>query len=451
MSGEIDRVELSVGEPGRFQTYVRRVVIAQAGARLTLDSEEAIAFRLLPGLDQPFRALVDATASYRHLCAEQTAAKLLALAVKYLGAHQRHDVHEQRATEERLTVGLARIGHMHREGLGFTMYAGRHEEVDTFYSPVIVRYLWTLQPLLELREVPPELAAAIYRAVAMADDVARRFELARLPTRIASIEDAYAVAAAKQPGQETSVLAFVDLFLRELEAQGGDPVFVRRATAYAAAALLALGELGRGVQLANQVLRAMNAAGRLYSTIDSVAAIALFTQLARAGIGASQGEVRANGRVMSALDGAALVEEIESIDVLEGVALVEVTAIQQDDWTALGGDVAVEVAFLKDGKRVESYFRVHDEVELEVSVPGGYQVGDVLHVCLPPGLAWVHGGAQVKAFSVDFAGEERVRVPLVVTRQDKGREHFAVCVRNMFQERRSGFPGVLEVDFANVR
>ncbi len=51
--------------------------------------------------------------------------------------------------------------------------------------------------------------------------------------------------------------------------------------AYGAATLLALEDRLGGLRLANAVTRQLNDEGRLYSTCDSVAAIALFVELRR--------------------------------------------------------------------------------------------------------------------------------------------------------------------------
>lgn len=57
----------------------------------------------------------------------------------------------------------------------------------------------------------------------------------------------------------------------------------------------------------------------------------------------------------------------------------------------------------------------------------------------------------MKRFSVDFQGRDEVRIPLAATGITVSREgkeapaHFAVCVRNMFEEERGGNPGALTV------
>ena len=88
---------------------------------------------------------------------------------------------------------------------------------------------------------------------------------------------------------------------------------------------------------------------------------------------------------------------------------------------------------------------------LVVKIESGYVPGDLCWVCLPDALSRVIGGGQVKRFSVDFKGKDEVRIPLAATAVTVNREggeapaHFAVCVRNMFEEERGGNPGALTV------
>ena len=49
----------------------------------------------------------------------------------------------------------------------------------------------------------------------------------------------------------------------------------------------------------------------------------------------------------------------------------------------------------------------------------------------------------MKQFSLDFAGKNNLSIPLVVTSKIAGKQHFALCVRNMFEEERAANPGLL--------
>lgn len=485
-SGVTDRLTLDVGTPGKFKSYVRELALLQAGSTLTLDSEQAIAMRVLPALAEPFAQLVEATAGYAHLCCEQTGAKLVAATLMYLSAKRPH---KRALAEELIIAGVAREETMWRRGRGFAAYPDS-PGIAEHYTPAVVRYLWQLSALEHVPGLSAAAARAVRSGLEMAEDVAKARRMSRVPARIESMEDAYAVALAGPPGRRAEARAYVEANLDgaagvqlgnggstvQLEptaarglaerarsalgrltrgapgaargpgGAGGayDPVLSRHALAYAAATLIATGELAAGIRIANLVTRAFNGAGRLYSTYDSTAAIALMGELERKEIAKGNARLEVNGQPTTAREVArSPQQELESIAVLEGVALVEVTRIVEEDWTRFGRDLELAIGFRDPAGRKVNRFRAGDRAELVVQLAKGYQMGDILHVSLPACMAWIHGGARVKRLSLDFAGKDELHVPLVVTAPIDGREHFAVCVRNMFQESRATSPGLL--------
>ena len=46
---------------------------------------------------------------------------------------------------------------------------------------------------------------------------------------------------------------------------------------------------------------------------------------------------------------------------------------------------------------------------------------------------------------MDFEGRDELRIPLIVTSKIESEQHFALCVRNMFEEERVTMPGLLTV------
>ena len=113
----------------------------------------------------------------------------------------------------------------------------------------------------------------------------------------------------------------------------------------------------------------------------------------------------------------------------------------EEDWTRFSADLPLRIGFRgTDGART-GHLRMGDRVDLQVELPKGYQAGDLVHVALPASLSWIEGGGRVKRFTRDFEGKSSLSVPLVVTGELSGKQHFAVCVRNMFEEERAGQPG----------
>ncbi len=87
-------------------------------------------------------------------------------------------------------------------------------------------------------------------------------------------------------------------------------------------------------------------------------------------------------------------------------------------------------------------FSSGDRADLLVDLPKGYRAGDLVHVALPACMSWIKGGGRVRRFTMDFRGEDELRVPVVVTGELRGKQHFAVCVRNILEEERATSPGL---------
>ncbi len=128
---------------------------------------------------------------------------------------------------------------------------------------------------------------------------------------------------------------------------------------------------------------------------------------------------------------------------------MEVTRIHEEDWNAFSSGFPLRVGFRDTRNKRMKRFRMGDRAELVVTMPDGYQAGDLLHVNLPACMSWLRGGGKVKRFTMDFEGSGELRVPVVVTSKLKGKQHFALCVRNMFEEERATSPGLLTVEAAS--
>jgi hypothetical protein len=444
-TGERDVVEIHVGTPGKFRSLVREVGLLQKGDALTLDSAGALSLRILPGLDTPFKQLVDATADYGHLCCEQTAAKILAAVVMWLTSEGPAG---RKKAESVILAGVAREKTMWKRGVGFAMYP-ESDGVNTHWGGLAAQHLWSLVSLEDVPGASKALAEAVRDGLAMADDVGKALKLRRVPERVASMADAFATARGPDSGRRNArawMAAEIDLSGASPRLRNGrDRVSERAALCHGAAALLALGDVADGVRVANVVTRQLNEQGRLYSTVDSTAAIALFGELQRAGIVGGAGRVKVNGREMTCVEAARLSDQVETIEVLSGVVPVEVSRIHEEDWSRFSADLPLRIGFRDEAGAKTGRFRMGDRVDLQVELPKGYKAGDIVHVALPAALSWIEGGGKVKRFTRDFEGKSSLAVPLVVTGEIEGKQHFAVCVRNMFEEERAASPGMLSV------
>jgi hypothetical protein len=453
VGSEVDRQSRTVDAPGRLRRVVRTVQFLSPGERLGL-SEGVLALRVLPALDRPLRALVTATSDYGHACCEQTAAKILAAGAMFTFAR---DDDERARAEAIVIAGVRREASMWLRGRGFKMYPESADQPSPYWSPLAARHLWSVGLLAP----SPGLKDSIELALEMARDASAAHDIAWPPRHPVSCQDAYAILRYGDASQARHAVSTVEHAIqkgsgsdRGSSSRLADPsmpgaVGARVESAYAAASLLrARVQMDRAIGLVNSVTHDIGEEGRLYSTVDSVAAIALMNELSAAGIG-SAGRVRVDGREMTTQDAQRALgpEELAAVD---AVVAVEVTRVVEERWDALATNVPLRVALEKNG-RPNRRLTVGDAVELRVQLEGGYKAGDLLWVCLPDSLSRLEGGAQLKRFSVDFCEKNELVVPLAATsttldgRGGIGTQRFAVCVRNMFEEERAGNPGLLEV------
>ncbi len=438
-TGETDSIKLVVGKLGKFKYYAKELALLLKDESINL--EDAISLRILPSLDSSFESLLTATADYTHLCCEQTAAKILAATIMYLTAKTEK---QRKNAEQIILAGIAREQKMIRPGLGFTMYPDSNY-ISEYYSTLAVRYLWELN-LDEIPDISKQLTEAVCQAYSMADEAAKAHKM-RIPDKIQRIEDAYIfVKTGKKYEQAMQLIdSLIDFSGDNIQLKQAQHAVSERSTlAYAAACLIAIGYFGQGIKLANQVTRQFNEQGRLYSTVDSVAAIALMIQLIKSRL-IKNTRLRVNGNEITVNEAVEIKEEIKSIKVLEGVAAVEVTQVHEENWDDFTNKFPVEVSLRNSKNQEIKQVQAGKRLDLVIFLPNGYQAGDLVHIALPACLAWIQGGGKVKIFSLDFEAKNKLRIPLLVTSKVEEPQHFAVCVRNMFEEERASNPGLLTV------
>ncbi len=453
----LDRVVKQVQEPGKLKRRVRTMQLLQAGESIGITGDTSIkALSLMPGLENSFNLLVDATADYGHSCCEQTAAKLMAGCAMYALANG--DAKRRSDAEAVILAGIRREQSMWLKGRGFKTYPEVADQPNPHYGPMAARYLWNLELLRTTSggDFSPALARAVEQGIEMAQDTTRAYNLTWPPKQINSAADAYHAVRYGEDGDHKKAIEFAKKQTAKQNEQVYDPYFgrnvhARMENAYAAAALLHAGgpeSLKTAINLANAVVGQFNEQGRLYSTADSVAAIALMSELKAAGVTGGSGNVELNERSFKLADAIASTEEIKTVKVLDGVAMVAVDRIVEEDWSNYGSDIEMTVKLNKNGRH-QSNLVAGDSVDLTVKLDSGYKDGDLLWVCLPDALSRVVGGGQVKLFSIDFVGKDEVTIPLAATGitggAGKKSQSMAVCVRNMFIEERAGSPGLIAI------
>jgi hypothetical protein len=460
----VDRAEGKVEEPGKLIWLQQALRMLSPGERVDLEQEPGgLALKVLPSLEKTFDRMVGGLRAYEHACCEQTSAVLLAATAAWLTAK---DDDTRRSAAAHMRACIAREESMYLPGKGFKGWPNYPAEVF-MYSPGATLNLLQMD-MVKAFPMDKELEKSVDRCLEMARDAAKAHGIDPAPASPQSAREAYGrftkftqdrekmaafIRERIEPWEKQlkAILKFEVPAMRT-ESYHRTPAMIRAETAFGAAALIEVGgeHLPHGLALANTVLGAVQENGSLYSTLDSVAAITLLAALrnARIMVG-SAGKLRVNGKETTSAEATTLTG-IRQVEAVEGHVQVQVDRLVEEDYTAINEGVKARVALMRNG-RAAGVLAPGDSVELVITLESGYQAGDLVHVFLPDALSWVHGGGQVKRFSLDLVGQNEIRVPLAATgltldaSGGPGRQRFAVCVRNMYDEKRGKGFGDLEV------
>jgi hypothetical protein len=453
-SGEVHRVGGKVEHPGRAEWVERSVVALEPGARLLVVGREAKA-RVSPGLDVQARRMAKGLQDYSYACAEQTSAILLACLGELMMGSDRRD-----RLARHLEGLVARLKSMATPEGPFRAYPDAG--VNRWLSEAAAWHLLELEgvePSTSLKFVWPHLQ----QARAMGQRAAEAHGLKLAPAEPRTPRQALAcLRRSPERARELAgrVLAGVGSWEGGLAVlglgpgDGGDSPYrlgaeVRADTAYGAALLLRAGPefFSHAVPLVKSALAGLEESGRCYSTLDSVAALALFASLRN--LGAASKQCAVDGERVS-LEEAPQRTALRSIEALDGPLFVECERVRDEDLdTLLRGDMAGTVRL---ARTAVGPLKPGEPLELVVRLDGGYCAGDLLQVFLPASLAWLHGGAQARGFALDFEGKDELRVPLVVTGATvdaAGRavpQRCSVYLRNMYDARRGSAFTALRVE-----
>ncbi|MBI4815978.1 MAG: hypothetical protein HY791_06970 [Deltaproteobacteria bacterium] len=453
-----------VDEPGKLVWLQKAIRMLQVGELLERTGPTDLALQVLPSLDEVFEGMVGGLRGYEHACCEQTSAVLLAAAAAYLTSKTEDD---KRKASNHIRACVAREKSMHLPGRGFKGWPNYPDEVFV-YSPGATLNLLQVE-MLQAHSLDPELGKAVAECLDMARDAARAHRIETAPAAPKSAREAYGrfskfvedrqrmaefIRERVEPWEkEMKAILKFELPGFSTETYHRTPAMIRAETAFGAAALIESGGdlQARGLELANTVLGAIRENGSMYSTLDSVAAMTLLTALGKARITAGPtSRVELDGRETKLADAVKL-ENVRSVKPLDAPVQVQLTRLVEEDYTAIDKGVTARAYLQKSGRPAPSRVAPGDSVSLVVELDSGYVAGDLLHVFLPDALSWVMGGGQVKKFSLDLKGEKRIEVPLAVTgvtlnaQHEVAPQHFAACIRNMYDEERGKGFGELSV------
>ncbi|HEX6484914.1 MAG TPA: hypothetical protein VF043_39215, partial [Ktedonobacteraceae bacterium] len=345
--GGIDVSERYVTEPGKLRHIVRRTRILTPGDEVTAREPRVLEIRPMPGLERPFQVIVEGAAMYPFGCVEQTSTKLFAMFTGYITNSEHAEV--ARDYEAAIPIWYRRIKSMYLPKQGFCLYPpeeGGTSRPDTHYAPTAVKHLLNL-PSAERSGIQQQVLREVLDDIAsMALDAAGYYKIEKTPKKINDCQAAYQVLTRSTSQKDRDdAAAYVRSRLTEHNGQTyvemtpdhsmpqfyGMAVSTRAETAYAAAALFTTGEssdLPKAIAATNYLTGQLNDEGRLYSTVDTAACLALMLSLrdSRVVTTAEGGRVQFNGQDMSLAESLASNEKVEVLRCTEGVIAVEVTS-----------------------------------------------------------------------------------------------------------------------------
>lgn len=73
-------------------------------------------------------------------------------------------------------------------------------------------------------------------------------------------------------------------------------------------------------------------------------------------------------------------------------------SIIEEDWHQFINQFPVKIEFRNSSNQKVTHFEAGGRIDLVISLPDGYQIGDLVHVALPACLSWIQGGGKVKRF-----------------------------------------------------
>ena len=461
------RVEL----PGRLACLVRVPCILRAGESVDMATDPSLrSVRVVMGLQEPILAVAEATSRYEHLCCEQTAAKIVASAVAYLLG----DRARRGRAEAAIVAGVQRLESMFVPGEGFRAYPGLDEAAYGHLGVLATRHLLSLALLRQVEALSPTLSQSLERVQEMARDASRSYHVQWPSTRMEEARDAWAAVRFGTSQSWDNALAFArrtGLDVRHaLETRteavrlrpGGDALIElvdaeevrphawttaeRVDASYAAATLARAGDtadLVLATELGNEVLRGIGPEGRLYSTTDSVACLAMMLEFKDRSVEAKPRLV-VDGCEVSLEEAAARIQGVSRVEVLEGEVTLEAWRARVYDWRDLRRGTSTRISITRQAGPGPAC--PGDLLTLRVAVTDGKRPGDICCLSLPPAVAVLEGGGQVRQMNLDFAGASALEVLLVAVEPTEGRpQHVAVCLRNMYEETQGTFAGLWPV------
>ncbi len=381
------------------------------GDRLRRQDEGWLEVQEIPGVRPVLARLLRALVEYPHGCCEQTAARAAAAAAEWWLRRDQPGPREQ--AERDLRELMARLEAMVLSPGAFRIYPDSEDRAPYSLARATEGHLQQLR-ILDAPSLPRDLKILVERALSWTSGDASQDRLA----------EQY-LASRQGKSLKPKKLEVLRSSARSLAEKPLAQPGLRATASYTAAILLRTGQeedRRLATRLANEVMRRLVGGGRLYSTLDSMAAVALLREM--------EGTERPPAVRWS--------EDRSEVEVLEGDLLLAL--VQECPARYADGVPPFQARLVSERTTVE---RASPGILIDLVVElldplDPYAPGDTMRIYLPETLAWMEGGGLVRELWLDFEGRSSLRVPLVVV--EEGGRPLYLQLENMYSEARGGPP-----------
>ena len=435
-----------IQNPESIATYSRCIRVLQPGESFPENENSTIrSIEFARQIRNPIRDMASAICSYEHCCCEQTAAKIRSATYLYLLSEPESE--DRFLASRSIVKGVDRLEQMQISLGRFYYYPNRNSTADEYWNSLVCQHMRFLNLLVNRDLQSDKLKSAVRSGIEIANS---RIES---QSQLTTAGDHYLTFRFSKNNQrrKSSLKSLVQMYNDSTHPTTA--VQARARNAYIAAAFLSSrkAELrNKGLEIANWILRQADTNDRLYSTLDSTAALTMLTEMKSLGCNET-GQVRINDELFEKTNAEIRNLRIRNVEAVGKPLMIRYQESKRIRWSDFKNNVSINVSTSKNGNH-RSNFKSGEKFDLSISLQEEYKFGDHALIYLPDSIAHLSAGGQVRQLNVDFEGECQFNIPLVVTSisqdncGDPAPHHFAVCVRNMYDEERIGNSGWLKIN-----
>lgn len=457
ITGATDRVQYRINAPDRVKTRYTRRTLINPGESITADELGAITMWAEPGLDLTVHMLTTGLMGFEGKCIQQSSEMLLAAVHNIIasggsGAAVNYFL--------RLTAYIRRMipGDGHKYAGDFMFYPGYPP--DQYYSLAAAWNMYNLDMYTD-RSFQKVLPSDVQTEIIFLRNKGRMYLHRRgllhndgLPINVTCGRDLYIALQHGFTRQET--VAFIGRYLAKegdnyriigtLPTYAHGATVVRAELAYLAASMVMWKMWDAAIPLASHVLSQVRERGLAHSSADTLPILLMINVFSALDFGKAQSWVTRNsGRItlQNLLDDG---DTFKSFTAGDQPVVIGYTVDEERTWSDMRFTKQVQVAIInRDGQHARA-LPVGQRAKVVITLPQGYEAGDMVRLVTPPNLVITMGGGQIQNMDVDLQGQATVEVEVmaIAPTVDGHQDVLAVLVWNMFDEEKAGNPGLIQ-------